>query len=193
MAEEVAQHIGAGKDIKSYRLDAKVRPLRDKMAKYLLQSMQYLTSKPEFVVKAWANSKANDISLLSAWNRDVQLQALDRMHELFPTGIQTGVEEDGEEALFNTVEPEDSVDIDSDSLAAVVTNSDAPLHLESVRTYCLCNTTEDGPDFIACENPDCNDPDQWYHFDCVNVDANNLPDTWFCPLCEPLVNEDTQN
>mmetsp|Transcript_33445 Transcript_33445/g.80864 ORF Transcript_33445/g.80864 Transcript_33445/m.80864 type:complete len:665 (-) Transcript_33445:587-2581(-) len=43
-----------------------------------------------------------------------------------------------------------------------------------------CFICDDGGDLILCDGEGCN---KAYHAECVNVDINTLPLTWYCPSC----------
>ncbi|CAM9307152.1 unnamed protein product [Discosporangium mesarthrocarpum] len=47
--------------------------------------------------------------------------------------------------------------------------------------YCLCKQVAFG-DMVGCDNPECQDGDEWYHFGCV--DLKKQPNgRWHCPGC----------
>lgn len=55
--------------------------------------------------------------------------------------------------------------------------------IEDCNQYCFCNKPSND-DMIACDNENCKI--KWYHYACVGVDPNKLPDSWYCPSCTSL-------
>ncbi|DBA00930.1 TPA: hypothetical protein N0F65_006130, partial [Lagenidium giganteum] len=52
------------------------------------------------------------------------------------------------------------------------------------RLYCVCKGSSFG-NMIACDNKKCLDRSNWYHMNCVGLDASeDPPETWFCPSCQ---------
>ncbi|XP_061178866.1 inactive histone-lysine N-methyltransferase 2E-like isoform X2 [Saccostrea echinata] len=47
-------------------------------------------------------------------------------------------------------------------------------------TRCICDFIHDDGYMICCDK--CS---VWQHIDCMGVDRNNIPDSYFCELCEP--------
>ena len=47
--------------------------------------------------------------------------------------------------------------------------------------YCICRKPESGQ-MVACDNLNCNSPDEWYHFKCVRL--KRIPrGKWYCSHC----------
>lgn len=46
------------------------------------------------------------------------------------------------------------------------------------RTYCVCKTTEDNENMVACDR--C---DQWFHPRCLKLKRLPQSKTWYCPKC----------
>ncbi len=64
--------------------------------------------------------------------------------------------------------------------------SDVDLSFEHEPVYCICRQVQHG-DMVACDNPDCTNPDEWYHFQCVGLlDKPPEGTLWHCPVCKPL-------
>jgi hypothetical protein len=51
------------------------------------------------------------------------------------------------------------------------------------KVYCVCKTGSYGK-MIACDNQDCLEPNEWYHYHCVQVEEDKVPAKWLCPLCK---------
>ena len=49
--------------------------------------------------------------------------------------------------------------------------------------YCFCNKPSND-DMIACDNENCKI--KWYHYACVGIDPNKLPESWYCQSCMSL-------
>ena len=47
--------------------------------------------------------------------------------------------------------------------------------------YCFCRKGEFGK-MISCDSPDC--MFVWFHYACLNLDAEFEPEEWYCPDCE---------
>ncbi|XP_078341508.1 uncharacterized protein LOC111110637 isoform X3 [Crassostrea virginica] len=47
-------------------------------------------------------------------------------------------------------------------------------------TRCICDFVHDDGYMICCDK--CS---VWQHIDCMGVDRNNIPDSYFCEMCEP--------
>ena len=52
---------------------------------------------------------------------------------------------------------------------------------ETLKLFCVCRKPEYG-DMIACDNPSCPTPDEWYHYKCVNI--KSTPRKWYCLHCK---------
>jgi len=52
--------------------------------------------------------------------------------------------------------------------------------VEDSVTRCICGYLHDDGYMICCDK--CS---VWQHIDCMNVDRNNIPDSYFCEQCEP--------
>jgi len=63
-----------------------------------------------------------------------------------------------------------------DFIAGNVFDSNEPV-------YCYCKRVSFG-DMIGCENEDC--PIEWFHYGCVGIDPDNVPDEWYCNECRVL-------
>lgn len=50
------------------------------------------------------------------------------------------------------------------------------------KLYCICRQPNYGQ-MVACDNPNCEQPNEWYHFGCMKLDA--APTQWVCPGCRP--------
>lgn len=48
-------------------------------------------------------------------------------------------------------------------------------------TRCVCGDNDDVDGFMIC----CERCEVWQHGECVNVDPKNVPDKYYCELCEP--------
>ena len=47
-------------------------------------------------------------------------------------------------------------------------------------TFCICKGKDDGVrPMLQCDM--CKD---WYHFDCVDISEENVPDIYSCPICD---------
>ncbi|KAG8195001.1 hypothetical protein JTE90_008173 [Oedothorax gibbosus] len=66
---------------------------------------------------------------------------------------------------------------DSNHSVASTTTEEAP---EESVTRCICGFEHDDEYMICCDN--CL---VWQHIDCMDLDRNNLPDTYLCEKCEP--------
>jgi len=51
-----------------------------------------------------------------------------------------------------------------------------------VELYCYCRTPSHG-DMIACEDPNCPTPEEWYHFSCVGLPPE-FDGKWVCNICK---------
>lgn len=51
----------------------------------------------------------------------------------------------------------------------------------SKKLYCICCKPESGQ-MIACDNVNCNSPDEWYHFKCVGL-KRTPRGKWYCSHC----------
>jgi len=51
------------------------------------------------------------------------------------------------------------------------------------KLYCSCNSPGGGRTLVGCDAnlAGCYD---WYHIDCVGLEAKALPEIWFCPQCK---------
>ncbi|XP_052071911.1 inactive histone-lysine N-methyltransferase 2E-like isoform X1 [Mytilus californianus] len=58
-----------------------------------------------------------------------------------------------------------------------VTSSDA---VDDSITRCICDFTHDDGYMICCDK--CS---VWQHIDCMAVDRTNIPESYFCEICEP--------
>ena len=56
----------------------------------------------------------------------------------------------------------------------------------SNQVYYYCQGPESG-DMIGCDNVLC--PYQWFHFECLQLDAPPRKKTWYCPDCRKLQKE----
>ena len=88
---------------------------------------------------------------------------------------------------------------DDAAAAAEVTNAsvDTPAEAEVAATddvaaagaddeiYCICKRGSFG-EMIACDNPKCPDPDNWYHLPCIGL--TKAPSKWYCMRCKELSN-----
>ena len=52
---------------------------------------------------------------------------------------------------------------------------------EALELFCVCRKPEYG-DMIACDNPSCTTPDEWYHYKCVKI--KSTPRKWYCLHCK---------
>jgi hypothetical protein len=50
--------------------------------------------------------------------------------------------------------------------AAAEAKREAETHEKDV--YCICHSKCTGDEMAACDNEQCPDPDEWYHFQCVD-------------------------
>ena len=48
------------------------------------------------------------------------------------------------------------------------------------KLYCICRQPNYGL-MVACDNPNCKKPNEWYHFGCVKL--KETPTRWECPEC----------
>ena len=81
------------------------------------------------------------------------------------------------------------------SNAGVGTVADAPAEAEPIAAddaaaagaddeiYCICKRGSFG-EMIACDNPKCPDPDNWYHLPCIGL--AKAPSKWYCMRCKEL-------
>ncbi|XP_057525455.1 lysine-specific demethylase JMJ17 isoform X2 [Amaranthus tricolor] len=83
----------------------------------------------------------------------------------------------------------DNGDLELDKVFELIAKGEnLPIHFEKelklLQTrsllYCICRKPYDQRPMIACD--EC---DEWYHFDCVNVVST--PDVYICPACKPLM------
>lgn len=52
-------------------------------------------------------------------------------------------------------------------------------------TYCICNQSNTEGKMIACDNRQCPEPENWYHWTCVEINVSDIaPKVWFCPPCQ---------
>mmetsp|Transcript_164 Transcript_164/g.438 ORF Transcript_164/g.438 Transcript_164/m.438 type:complete len:256 (+) Transcript_164:352-1119(+) len=49
--------------------------------------------------------------------------------------------------------------------------------------YCYCQRVSFG-EMIGCDNEDC--PIEWFHYGCVGVSPDNVPQEWYCKDCQAL-------
>ncbi|CAL1545855.1 unnamed protein product [Lymnaea stagnalis] len=54
--------------------------------------------------------------------------------------------------------------------------------VEDSVTRCICGYLHDDGYMICCDK--CS---VWQHIDCMGVDRNNIPDSYFCELCQPRI------
>ncbi|GFS22446.1 histone-lysine N-methyltransferase 2E [Elysia marginata] len=54
--------------------------------------------------------------------------------------------------------------------------------VEDSVTRCICGYLHDDGYMICCD--ECS---VWQHIDCMGVDRNNIPDSYFCELCQPRI------
>uniref|UniRef100_A0A061R8K6 Inhibitor of growth protein 4 n=1 Tax=Tetraselmis sp. GSL018 TaxID=582737 RepID=A0A061R8K6_9CHLO len=52
--------------------------------------------------------------------------------------------------------------------------------------YCYCRQVSFG-DMIGCDNEDC--PIEWFHYGCVGITPETVPDVWYCKDCQKLKDE----
>ena len=52
------------------------------------------------------------------------------------------------------------------------------------KIHCICRKHSFGK-MIECE--ECK---EWFHFECVNIDEENVPDEWICEDCEQKLKKD---
>ena len=54
---------------------------------------------------------------------------------------------------------------------------------EDTKLYCVCRKTQTGG-MVACDNEKCKSPDEWYHYECMNLPETMADgDKWHCPGC----------
>ncbi len=76
---------------------------------------------------------------------------------------------------------EDGANVDADDEAGILFN-DGGNPMIAERVWCTCQGNEN-EDMIQCNwNKNCKGF-EWYHFECVDVDPENIPDVWICELC----------
>mmetsp|Transcript_32695 Transcript_32695/g.92753 ORF Transcript_32695/g.92753 Transcript_32695/m.92753 type:complete len:214 (-) Transcript_32695:53-694(-) len=49
--------------------------------------------------------------------------------------------------------------------------------------YCYCKKVSYG-EMIGCDNEDC--PIEWFHYGCVGIHPDDVPETWYCNECQKL-------
>ena len=49
-----------------------------------------------------------------------------------------------------------------------------------IKIYCKCRMPEDYDEKMVC----CDGCEDWYHMSCVNLKKKELPEIWFCHVCE---------
>ena len=88
IADLVQVHLNKGNSIESFKLDVGIKYFKNIVPGLLRSAFEYVQSKPELVLKAWAKSSvpSHGLNLLSVWDNTVQDKAVELFasSELFP-------------------------------------------------------------------------------------------------------------
>ena len=69
------------------------------------------------------------------------------------------------------------VEVEASSRTAKYTYSEL---YEYVHVYCVCHL----PESYDSNMIECDKCGSWFHFKCMGLRKNALPDTWFCTNCK---------